>query len=118
LPAEGVVRFSEHVEVTDVVQIERENVLPSLRPYHVYSDRVLSERFHYKRAGLTLMVLRASIVETPITLVDSPHFGGCRSWVDLPGEVDAPPTRRVLDDICFERLRSEILRAASPIASV
>ncbi|MBA3313665.1 MAG: DUF1802 family protein [Planctomycetaceae bacterium] len=109
-----LIQFLEHVEVIDVMEIRCEELLPRFRPYHIYADQVLADRFHYRRPGLTMMIVRASATSPPVIIVDSPHFGGCRSWVDLPGEIETQDLQPVLDDAEFERTRREIRRAATP----
>jgi hypothetical protein len=104
--------------VTDVIDVSDEQRLPPLRPYHIYADRVLSSRFHYKRPGITLMIVRASVAQTPILIPDSAHFGGCRSWVDLPAAIDAAGLTPALSDDEFAGRRLEILAAMSPSATI
>ncbi|HEX6986195.1 MAG TPA: DUF1802 family protein [Planctomycetaceae bacterium] len=116
-PEAGFVRLSEYVTVADVLRIEREEVLPALRSFHVYADRVLSDRFRYKQPGLTLLVVRAFAVATPVTIPDSPHFAGCRSWVDLPAEIATSGLRPALDDATFGRLRGEVRSAVETTAT-
>jgi hypothetical protein len=115
-PDPGLIALSEYVVVADVLRIEREPDLPRLRPFHVYADRVLSERFHYKQPGLTLLVVRAYAQPTSMTIPDSPHFAGCRSWVDLPAELSTAGLRPVLDDRTFERVRSDVRAAVQGTA--
>ena len=110
-PERGIVRFSVYFEVTDVVEIHREDQLPRLRSFHIYDDRVLAQRFHYKRPGLTILVGRASVSETPHEIPDSPHFGGCRSWVDLPSEIPTDRLTPVFDNETFSQQRLTLLAA-------
>lgn len=115
-PGTGLVHLPVYAVATDVLRLDREEFLSPLRPYHVYADRVLIERFHYKQPGLTLLIVRAFTPPEPILLPDSPHFAGCRSWVDLPSELSTEGLRPVLDDAAFVRLRGETLAAAQAAA--
>lgn len=112
----GLIPLPAYVVATDVLRLDREEILPALRSYHIYGDRVLAERFHYRQPGLTLLVVRACTPPNPIVLPDSPHFAGCRSWVDLPSELSTTGLRPALDDATFERLRGEILAAVQGTA--
>lgn len=113
-PEPGFIRLAVGAVVTDVIQIGQEDVLPRLRPYHIYADEVLVQRFHYKRPGLTLMIVRAAIVAEPIAIPATPHFDGCRSWVDLPRAVEGSSLHPAMDDAAFERVRREVRDAAKP----
>lgn len=115
-PADGLVSLPAYVVVADVVRVGREEQLPFLRPYHVYDERVLAERFHYKEPGLTLLVVRAFVAGEGVVIPNSPHFGGCRSWVELPVEVSTGGLKPVMSDEAFERLRGEIVGAVGPSA--
>jgi hypothetical protein len=110
-PGDGFVSLPAYAVVTDVVRVGREEQIPLLRPYHVYDDRVLGERFRYKEPGLMVLVVRAFTPGEPVVIPDSPHFGGCRSWVELPGEVSTVGLRAVVSDEAFERARGEIVAA-------
>jgi hypothetical protein len=115
-PEPGVIRLSEYVIVTDVRPIDDPERLPALRPFHVYDDHVVADRFLYKRPGLMLLIVRAFIRSEPLLLPDSPHFAGCRSWVDLPSELSTHLLHPVLDEATFERQSAEIRAAATGTA--
>lgn len=110
-PPEGIVRLSAYVEVTDVVRITEETTLPWLAGLHVWSDTTLAARYHYRAPGLFALIARVYRRAEPIDLPDSPHFGGCRSWVDLPRAVPTTGLGPVLDDRTFEQKRLGLLTA-------
>jgi hypothetical protein len=57
----------------------------ALRPFHVWNDDVVRERFHYDEApGLHLAFLRVFRCAPPWSFPDNPKYGGCRSWVTIP----------------------------------
>ncbi len=113
-PPVGAVRLAEYAEVTDVVRITREATLPWLAGRHVWSESTLSSRFHYREPGLFALVVRMHFLAEPIDIPDSPHFGGCRSWVDLPGELPTNGLQPVLSDEAFRLERDRLLRALCP----
>jgi hypothetical protein len=47
----------------------------------------------------------------PHVLPDSPHFAGCRSWVDLPLELSTENLEPALTDDEFDRRRRQIQQA-------
>ena len=110
-PPAGTVRLSEYAEVTDVVRISDDTALPWLAGLHVLSDATVASRFHYHEPGLFALVVRMHRLDEPIDLPDSPHFGGCRSWVDLPVDLSTAGLKPVLDDAEFERQRACLLQA-------
>jgi hypothetical protein len=115
-PALNIVRITQYAIVEDVVQIRAAHLLPSLTGLHVWSDRTVDKRFHYKHPGLFVITVRVyRTTDGPIELPNSPHFGGCRSWVELPSELPTAGLVAVLDDAAFSRQRAAIQVATSPI---
>ena len=108
-PTADLVALPAYVVATDVLSLDREDLLPRLRPYHVYADQVLVDRFRYKRPGLTLIVVRALTPVEPVMVPDSAQFAGCRSWVELASGVSTTGLRPVIEDEAFERVRAEIV---------
>ena len=72
------------------------NLLRPQRALHVMQATVHEERFHYDhREGLYLAFVRAYRISPVWTLPLRPSYGGCRSWVALPG----PPHDLQMEDI-------------------
>ncbi|MHA3770571.1 DUF1802 family protein [Verrucomicrobiota bacterium sgz303538] len=110
-PAEGQIeiRYQARVEWTqDITDIE---VAKRLASFHLWQDSVIEERFHYdEKQGLSLAFVRIQRLSTPFVFSDSPRYGGCRSWVnlpDLPTEISLVP---VLDEESH-RAREQQIRA-------
>jgi hypothetical protein len=114
-PAMDIVRIAHYAVVDDVIEIRDPIVLPSLVGLHIWSDRTIDTRFHYKRPGLSLIIVRMYTAAAPMELPNSPHFAGCRSWVELPNELPTSGLTAVLNDTEFARRCAEIQVAASPI---
>lgn len=83
-PPEGTIAVSLYAVVEEVFHVRSESHLPGLSGLTVLSDRTVSQRFGYRRPGLFALALRAFTLPEPLSLPDSPHFAGCRSWVDFP----------------------------------
>lgn len=114
-PDVGTVRIAHYAVVEDAIDIRDEIVLPSLVGLHIWSDRTIDERFHYKRHGLAALIVRVYGMDSAIELLNSPHFAGCRSWVELPYELPTAGLQPVLDDASFARHSAAIRVATSPI---
>jgi hypothetical protein len=60
--------------------------LPALRPFHILDESVVEERFRYDEApGIHVGFVRGFRLASPWRLAMQKSFGGCRSWLDLPG---------------------------------
>jgi len=107
-PPQGMLRLAQYALVTDVFHVLDERRLSRLAGEHVWSPRTVGERFAYRRPGLFVLTVRVSVREEPYVIPDSPHFAGCRSWVDLPLELSTDKLRPVLNDEEFDRRRQKI----------
>lgn len=60
--------------------------LPALRPFHIFNESVIEERFRYDEVpGIHVGFVRGFRLVSPRRLAMQKSFGGCRSWLDLPG---------------------------------
>jgi hypothetical protein len=109
--AVGTLRIAHYAVVTDVFEVLDETRLPQLAGQHVWSPRTINERFHYKRPGLFVLTVRIHVSRVAHVIPDSPHFAGCRSWVELPVDLPTAGLTPVLSDQEYAR-RREQLRAA------
>lgn len=58
-----------------------------LTPFHVWREDVVRERFEYdEQPGLQCAFGRVYRLDPVWTFPDQPSFGGCRSWITLPGQ--------------------------------
>lgn len=110
-PIAGTLRLAHYAVVHDVFEIHDEAVLPRLAGQHVWSARTIGERFHYRQPGLFVLVVRMYVARAPHIIPDSPHFAGCRSWVELPVELATQGVEMVLSDDEFDRRRERIREA-------
>ncbi len=96
--------------VEDVYHVLDRAALARLSGRHVWSESTVEQRFQYRTPGLFVLVARVFRRPTPIVIADSPHFAGCKSWVDLPTLLPTSDLHPVFDDESFEKQRLEIQR--------
>ncbi len=73
--------------------------LPALRPFHILNDSVIEERFRYDESlGIHVAFVRGFRLESPQRLILQKSFGGCRSWLYLPGMEDAELVPVITDE--------------------
>jgi hypothetical protein len=112
----GTLPIAHYAVVTDVFDVRDETVLPRLAGEHIWSPQTITDRFHYREPGLFVLVTRIYVRSQPFVIPDSPHFAGCRSWVELPEELPTKGLSAVLDDGEFERMRERALLALTDSA--
>ena len=108
------VRVEWTQDVADLAVVRR------LAPFHIWQDSEIEKRFRYElpsakregaegeQCGVSVAFVRVEKLSAPFVFPDSPKFGGCRSWIqlpDLPAGIMGVPT---LDDSAHRARESEI----------
>jgi hypothetical protein len=104
----GIAQFARVEWTATITKLE---TALALRPFHLWNDEVVRERFHYDEApGIHLAFLRVYRCEPKWTFPDEPKYGGCRSWVTIP---DAPANMTLIPVLLEDEhlQRSQALRA-------
>jgi hypothetical protein len=99
-------------KIVAAVEVQRTEELDKLADLHIWTaDSVRTDRVDFRpKHRLTVLVVQASPLVQPCTLARIPEFGGCKSWVPLPGGSAAgPPVLDTADllDIA-ERVRHDV----------
>jgi hypothetical protein len=92
------VRLSLYAIVDEVFELTDASLLPRLADLQILADDTLLERFHYRRPALFVLTVRIYRRAEPIALPESPHFAGCRTWVDLEHDLTTDGLAPVLGD--------------------
>jgi hypothetical protein len=112
-PPAGQVRFGLYAVVDEAVELTDESRLEGLSTLQILSAATLKRRFHYRNPGLSVLPVRIYRLSQPIELAESPHFAGCRTWVDLERELPTADLSPVLTDAVHEKRLAEIRQALS-----
>ena len=102
------VRVEWTQDVADLAIVQR------LSPFHLWQDSEIEKRFRYEeedgKRGVSVAFVRVEKMSEAFVFPDSPKFGGCRSWIQIPeppGEVTFSP----LLDEATHRSREAQIRA-------
>ncbi len=83
-----------------------------LRPFHIWRDEVVAERFDWGRdKSLYAMVLRIRRLPQRIDLPMLPAYGGCKSWIETAEEIAVDGAEPVLTDDEFAKRLGDVERA-------
>lgn len=86
-PAPGTIAIQNYVVVEEVLELRDQSLLPRLAGLHAWSESTLEARFRYRNPMLFALLIRAYRLPEPQVLPETPHYAGCRSWVDLSQEL-------------------------------
>ena len=107
-PPEGLVRLKLYAVVEQVFQLSRPEQLGALDGLHVLSPATLLKRFEYRQPGLNVLLVRTYQRGELFEVTESPHFAGCKSWVDLRNKLPTGGLSPVMDDTLFDALTADV----------
>lgn len=115
-PPDGKIRLQTWAEVAGAYQIQEELPALLLSHLHYWSEETVRKRYHYKRPGLFVLVVRAYRLPRPIEIDEVPAYAGCRSWVALEKEISTEGSTPALDDESFRIVQKQLNLLLSPTA--
>jgi hypothetical protein len=111
-PSPDKVRIEFLAEVAEWRRIDSLEQAQALRGQHIWTDRVIAERFDWGR-GKNIFALAVRVFQLPhrAELPVLSSYGGCKSWIELETDLPAKEALAVLTDAAFEE-RLERFRKA------
>ncbi|MCV7226514.1 DUF1802 family protein [Mycolicibacterium komossense] len=95
-------------KVIAAIEVRRPDQLDEIADLHIWTaDSVRADRLDFRpKHLLTVLVVQASPLVRAVTLARTPEFGGCTSWVSLPGatQVGSP----VHDDAVLHEIAERV----------
>jgi hypothetical protein len=105
-------------EVTDIIRLTNRAQMDALDAQHIWAPPLIDMRFNYRpKNPLYLMIVRAYALAAPVTIRNTPDYGGCKSWVPLSQSIDCTDATPVIAEAEFSERRDGIcaLIAGSPV---
>ncbi|PZD72205.1 hypothetical protein C1752_03791 [Acaryochloris thomasi RCC1774] len=111
-PTPGQIALSAWAQITDVLQVSELEPLQALMPYHLWTESFAYERFKWKpKQPLSVLLLRVYALAKPINIPYRDAYSGCRSWIELEGEIEVGGAEPVLTQEEY-LLRSQQIKTA------
>lgn len=103
------VRYAARVEWTqDIADWAK---VQALAPFHLWQEFEIEKRFvQDEKQMVSLAFVRIQRLSEPFVFADSPRYGGCRSWVEIPDLPEKIARIDVLDEAAH-RARETGIRA-------
>ena len=101
------VRIGSLANITQVVPIQSPERVNLLQPYHIWNERMISDRLKWKpHQPLFILLLRVYKLDRPILIPYHSSYGGCKSWIDLQESIALEGLEPVLaDDVYSEQVK-------------
>jgi len=101
------VTYAAHVEWTqDIADWKK---VQALAPFHLWTEPEIDKRFRQDdEPGVSLAFVRVYRLSHPLVFPDSPKYGGCRSWIELPDLPTETSLLPVLDNATHNVRAAEV----------
>lgn len=97
------IKLEAYAKVIEDIEITDQETLDRLRDLHIWTDTFAEERLRWKRTKpLHVLLLRVYRLASPIEIPNRPAYNGCKSWVRLEDEYEAPEMVPVLNEEKFQ----------------
>lgn len=92
--------------VTDILQLQSRAQIDAIDDQHIWTGSLIDMRFNYRPENpLYLLLVRTYRLPRPVSLENTPAYGGCKSWVPLERAIDTGGAQAVLDEEAYEARR-------------
>src|SRR5262245_25055058 len=96
--------------ISDIIRVENRAQMDALANEHIWTSPLIDMRFNYKPQNpLYLLLIRTSVLPSPITVKNTPTYAGCKSWVPLDQAIDVSAAKPVLDEATYPQRRTRIV---------
>ena len=107
--AEDIVTLSVLAEVHELIVLTNTQQLEALSEFHIWSQAFLDKRIKWRaQQPLTMVILRAHVLQQPQALMVVEEYGGCKSWVELIEDYPVGTTTPALSQRRFKEIVSNI----------
>jgi hypothetical protein len=105
---DGPVPIHALVAVDVIGYVGKEETLPSLEEFHIFTAETILKRFHYRRPGFWVLGARVWRREAGLKLASTPEHSGCKTWVFLDLPLPTAGLEPVLDDARWAGYRDRL----------
>ena len=97
------ITFAHFAKAEEVLEVEDQGKVDHLAPHYIWTTDYAQSRLRWKpMLPLSVMLLRAYRLETPVTVPWIPEYSGCTSWVEILADVPLGRLEPVLSDAEFQ----------------
>ena len=96
------ITFTHFAKAEEVLEVEDQQKVDDLVPHYIWTMDYAQSRLRWKpMLPLSVMLLRAYRLESPVTVPWIPEYSGCTSWVEVLTDVPLGRLEPVLSDAEF-----------------
>jgi len=97
-------------EITHIIPMKSRAAMDALDDQHIWASPLIDMRFAYRPENpLYLLLVRAYRLANAMSIINTPAYAGCKSWVPLDGAIATKDATAVLRDAEYGRKLETIL---------
>jgi hypothetical protein len=101
--------ISHWAEVVKTWRVRDLELLYALQPFTIMDRANLDTRYRFREdQALHVLAVRAWRLPQPVTIVLTPAYAGCRSWVSIDDEIDVDGSEPALSEEALARRIEEV----------
>ncbi len=104
----GTVHLQSFAVVEKVAKLEDLAQIRALEPFNALTADALERKFHYRNKPYVHALLLRVYTCQPVSLLETPEYAGCVSWVDLAQDVPMLEPKPALPDADFLALKTQL----------
>ncbi|HXI13056.1 MAG TPA: DUF1802 family protein [Thermoanaerobaculia bacterium] len=98
----AIVTISSWADVVRSWTISDLAALDRIEPLFIFTRETLDERFRFRAdQKLQLLALRVWRLQSPVEVVNSSAYAGCRSWISLDDEIDTSLSSQTVEELAL-----------------
>jgi hypothetical protein len=102
-----------------VFQVTEADQVAALLPYHIWTERFVTERLRWKmQQPLYVLLLRVYRLANAVQLTWQAAYGGCRSWIELQNSLEISQADPALDQARYQAQVQQIQAILEPEKSI
>lgn len=114
-PCPDTLRLEFFAAIAAWRQLDSLAAAEQLRGQHIWRDAVIAERFEWGlQKNIFALAVRVFRLSQRIEMPLRAEFGGCKSWVELPLEIDVTKAAPVLGETAFAEKLARFHAALAP----
>ena len=109
---QDIITLSVFAEVVEAEEVRTPSELDALYSMHIWNEEYAEKRLHWRPSQpLTLLIIRAHVLQQPQALMVMESYKGCNSWVEFIEDYPVGVTHPAIPQRRFEDMRHATMKA-------
>jgi len=104
-----IINITSYAQITHILPVTDDSIINALLPFHIWNQHFIRDRQEWKPLEpLFVLLLRTYKLATPQPVAYHPHYGGCKSWIDLHQSISLAAAKPAMSENTYSELVTQI----------